>query len=38
MDEAFARLRRHARIHSLRLADVAQLVSTKLLPVSAIDP
>lgn len=37
MDEAFARLRRHARNHSVRLADVAQAVSTKALPASALD-
>ena len=38
MDEAFARLRRHARNHNLRLADVAHDVSTRALAVSAIDP
>lgn len=37
-EEAFARLRRHARNHSLRLAEVAHAVSTKALPVSALDP
>lgn len=37
MDEAFARLRRHARNHSLRLADVAQAVTTRALPVSGLD-
>ncbi len=38
MREAFARLRRHARNHNLRLADVAQAVSCKSLPVGALDP
>ena len=38
MDQSFARLRRHARKHNLRLADVAQAVSSKALPVSALDP
>jgi GAF domain-containing protein len=37
MEQSFARLRRHARNHHLRLADVAQAVSTKALPVSALD-
>ncbi len=37
MEKAFARLRRHARNHSLRLSDVAQAVSTKALPVAALD-
>lgn len=38
MEGAFARLRRHARAHNLRLADVAHAVSTKALPVTALDP
>lgn len=37
MDQSFARLRRHARNHNLRLADVAQAVSSKALAVSALD-
>ncbi len=37
MEQAFARLRGHARNHNLRLADVADAVSTKALPVSALD-
>jgi len=37
MESAFARLRRHARNHSLRLSDVAQAVSTKALPVASLD-
>ena len=37
MDEAFTRLRQHARRHNLRLADVAQAVSTRALPVPALD-
>lgn len=38
MEEAFARLRRHARNHSLRLVEVAHAVSTRLLPMTALDP
>ncbi|MCA1696959.1 MAG: GAF and ANTAR domain-containing protein, partial [Actinobacteria bacterium] len=38
MEESFARLRRHARNHSLRLVDVAHAVSTKALPVASLDP
>ena len=38
MEHAFARLRRHARNHNLRLTDVAQAVSTKALSVSSLDP
>jgi len=38
MEQAFSRLRRHARNNSLRLADVAYAVSTKALPVTALDP
>lgn len=38
MDDAFNRLRRHARNHNLRLTDVAQAVSTKTLPVASLDP
>jgi GAF domain-containing protein len=38
MEHAFARLRRHARNHNLRLSDVAQAISTKALPVASLDP
>jgi GAF domain-containing protein len=38
MEQAFARLRRHARNHNQRLADVAQAVSSKTLAVSSLDP
>ncbi len=38
MEHAFARLRRHARNHNLRLTDVAQAVTTRSLPVSSLDP
>lgn len=37
MQEAFGRLRRHARNHNLLLADLAQQISSKALPVSALD-
>jgi GAF domain-containing protein len=37
MEQAFARLRRHARNHNQRLADVAQAVSGKALAVSSLD-
>ena len=37
MEQAFARLRRHARNHNLRLADVAGAVSSKVLAVSSLD-
>ena len=37
MEQAFDRLRSHARKHNLRLADVAQAVTTKALPVVALD-
>ena len=37
MEQAFARLRRHARNHNLRLTDVAGAVSSKVLPVAALD-
>ncbi|MDQ6928274.1 MAG: GAF and ANTAR domain-containing protein [Actinomycetota bacterium] len=37
MELAFARLRNHARSHSLRLVDVAEAVSSKALPVSSLD-
>lgn len=37
MEEAFALLRRHSRRNNLRLADVAQAVSTKTLPVESLD-
>ena len=38
MEAAFARLRRHARNHNLRLTDVAQSISGKTLLVSSLDP
>ena len=38
MEAAFARLRRHARNHNLRLADVAQSISSKTFLVSSLDP
>jgi len=38
MEQAFSRLRCHARNHQLRLADVAHAVSTRALPVTALDP
>ena len=38
MEAAFARLRRHARNHNLRLADVAQAISSKTVLVSSLDP
>lgn len=38
MAHAFARLRRHARNHNLRLTDVARAVSTKALTVASLDP
>jgi GAF domain-containing protein len=37
MADAFARLRRHARNHNLRLADVAREITTKAMPVDALD-
>lgn len=37
MEEAFTRLRRHARQHNLRLTDVAHAVSTRALAVTALD-
>ena len=37
MEQAFARLRRHARNHSVGLTDVARAVSTKALPVDSLD-
>lgn len=37
MEQSFARLRRHARNHGLRLTDVAQAVATKALAVSSLD-
>ncbi len=37
MEQAFARLRRHARNHNLRLTDLAQAVSTKALSVTSLD-
>jgi len=38
MENAFARMRRHARNHNLRLTDVAQAITTKVLPVASLDP
>ncbi len=38
MEHAFARLRRHARNHNLRLTDVAHAISSKALAVSLLDP
>ncbi|MBV8161856.1 MAG: GAF and ANTAR domain-containing protein [Acidimicrobiia bacterium] len=38
MDEAFARLRRHARKHNLRLADVALDITTRAVPADSIEP
>lgn len=38
MEEAFARLRRHARNHNLPLTDLAHAVSNKALPVDSLDP
>lgn len=38
MEQAFARLRRHARNHHLLLSDVAQAVSSKALGVTSLDP
>lgn len=38
MDQAFARLRNHARNHNLRLANVAQDVIVGVLAASALDP
>ena len=38
MEHAFARLRRHARNHNLRLTDVAQAVTTRTLAVASLDP
>jgi len=38
MEEAFRRLREHARGHNLRLHDVARAVSSRALPVAALDP
>ncbi|MFN2505999.1 MAG: GAF domain-containing protein [Acidimicrobiales bacterium] len=37
MEQAFIRLRRHARNHNLRLTDLAQAVSSKALPVAFLD-
>lgn len=37
MEQAFARLRRHARNHNLRLTDVAGAISSKAIPVSSLD-
>ena len=37
MEDAFTRLRRHARNHNLRLTDVAHAVSTRALAVTALD-
>jgi len=37
MDQAFGRLRGHARNHNLRLSDVARAVIEGDLPVSGLD-
>lgn len=37
MEAAFARLRRHARNHNMRLTDVAEAVSSKALAVASLD-
>jgi GAF domain-containing protein len=37
MERAFERLRKHARNHNLRLVDVAHAITTKALPVTALD-
>ncbi len=38
MEQAFRRLRGHARNHNLLLTDVAHAISTKALPVASLDP
>ena len=38
MEEAFSRLRRHARKHNLRLADLAAAITTKMTSAEAINP
>jgi len=38
MEQAFTTLRRHARNHNLRLADVANAVIAGTIPASALDP
>jgi len=38
MEQAFVRLRKHARNHNLRLTDVAVAITTKVLPVTSLDP
>lgn len=38
MEQAFARLRNHARTHNLLLTDVAHAVTNKTLPVASLDP
>jgi GAF domain-containing protein len=38
MEEAFARLRRHARRRNLRLVDVAEAVSSKAIAATSLDP
>jgi GAF domain-containing protein len=38
MDEAFTRLRNHARSHNLRLADIAANVISGTLTIEALDP
>jgi len=37
MEQAFNRLRRHARNHNLRLADVAYSIATKAITVNSLD-
>jgi len=38
MEQAFSRLRGHARSHNLLLTDVAHAISSKALPVASLDP
>jgi len=38
MEQAFRRLRGHARNHNLLLTDVAHAISSKALPVASLDP
>ncbi|MEY2588058.1 MAG: hypothetical protein QOJ67_42, partial [Acidimicrobiaceae bacterium] len=38
MEQAFSRLRRHARNHNLLLADVANDVANRTMPTEDLDP
>jgi AmiR/NasT family two-component response regulator len=38
MEQAFSRLRKHARNHNLRLVEVARAISSKAMPVEKLDP